>query len=131
MKKKIIMTCLLFISLSTMCFQWFGGKSGVQDISGLILLHNPIAVTCIVLSFIGIWECFKENSYILTCIGLLGIALMEIYEFLTWHILTITGHFDLQVSFHQCYPYFFIALLCTLATFFIYQSYFQKSDLTN
>ncbi len=130
MKKKILMTLIFILCLSTMLFPWFGKMQGMDDISGLILLKNPVAVTCIILTFIGIWTDFGKNSEIIGAIGLIGIIIMEIYEFLTWHILTITGHFDLNLSIHSSYPEFYLAILCTFITYIIYKHFYQKIDLT-
>lgn len=131
MKRKIVMTFIFIMSLSTMAMTWFGGQRGVQEISGFIMMNNPIAVTCIILTFIGIWAEWGYTSYMLSWIGLTGLIAMEIYEFLTWHILTISGTFNLSISFDLCYPEFFIALMSTFITFLIYKHYFYKSDLTN
>jgi len=125
MKRKFIMTGMLTGSLLTMFWPWFGGTRGVQTISGLILLENPIALTCMILAYIGIWSDYGKNSEILGMIGLLGIAVMEIYEFFTWHIITITGHFDLRLSIEWCYPEFYIALFSMIMTLLIYKKYFR------
>lgn len=82
MKEKIVMTITLLISLSMMAFPWFGGQKGIETIYGVTLLNNPIALTCIILAFVGIWTNFGKNSEIIGTIGLLGIMTMEIYEFL-------------------------------------------------
>ena len=113
-----------------MLMDWFGGQRGVQDISGLILLNNPIAVACMILTLIGIWTHYGETSYMLIYVGLTGIMMMEIYEFLTWHILTISGSFNLVLSFDWCNPEFYIAVMSMIATLLIYRYYFQKMDLT-
>lgn len=130
MKRKLLMTVIFIISLSTMLMNWFGGQRGVQDISGLILLNNPIAVACIILTLIGIWTHYGETSYMLIYVGLTGIMMMEIYEFLTWHIFTISGSFNLALSFDWCNPEFYIAVMSMIATLLIYRYYFQKMDLT-
>lgn len=117
MKKKIIMTIALCICLSTMLLPWFGGLKGVQEIQGYHMLNNPIAVTCIILSFIGIWTNFGRNSDIIGSIGFIGIIGMEIYELLTWHILTITGYFDIALSLSLAYSEFWFAFACTIITY--------------
>lgn len=131
MKRKIAMTIIFIISLSTMFMSWFGGQKGIQDISGFILMDNPIAVTCIILTLVRIWTHFGHTSYMLSCIGLIGLLAMEIYEFFTWHILTISGAFNFSLSLELCYPEFYIALMSTIVTFLIYKYYFWKRDLTN
>ena len=130
MKRKILMTIIFIMSLSTMFMTWFGGYKGVQEISGFILMNNPIAVTCMMITIFSIWMHWGYTSYILCCIGLIGIIAMEIYEFLTWHILTISGSFNLALSFDWCNPEFYIAVMSMIATLLIYRYYFQKMDLT-
>ena len=125
MKRKIIMSIVLTISLLTMLLPWFGGYRGVSEVSGFILLDNPIVFACIILAYVGIWTNLGRNSEILGSIGIIGIMVMEIYEFLTWHILTITGRFDLRVSFDWCYPEFYMALLCIVLTFVIYKRMYK------
>lgn len=115
------MTIGLSLSLLTMLFPWFKGIQGVEEVYGVIMLENPVALTCIILSFIGIWTNFGRNSDIIASIGMIGIIVMEIYEFLTWHILTITGHFDLSLSIALCYPEFYYALLCIVMTYIVFQ----------
>ena len=130
MKRKILMTIIFIMSLSTMFMTWFGGYKGVQEVSGFILMNNPIAVTCMMITIFSIWMHWGYTSYILCCIGLIGIIAMEIYEFLTWHIFPLSGVFSLRLSLELCYPQFYIALMSTIATFFIYKYYFWKRDLT-
>lgn len=121
MKKKIILSIALGLSLLTMLLPWFGGVKGVQEVYGILLLENPIAFACMILAFAGIWTNYGRNSEIIGSIGLLGILVMEIYEFLTWHILTITGEFSLSLSLDLCYPEFWIAVLCSIATLSLYK----------
>lgn len=131
MKNKVMMTIIFLLSLSTIFMNWFGDTRTDIVVSGLILLNNPIAVTCIFITLAGIWLRFGENAYKLTYIGLIGIAAMEIYEFFTWHIFTVSGAFDLRLSLDLCYPEFYIAVICMFLTFFIFRYYFQEIDLTN
>ena len=44
MKKKIILTAAFIISLLPMLLNQYGGRKGVQEISGLINLLNPIGI---------------------------------------------------------------------------------------
>lgn len=130
MKRKIIMTVILALSLLTMIWPWFGGAIGVQEVYGLIMLDNPIALTCMILSFVGIWTNFGRNSEIIGSIGMLGIIAMEIYEFMTWHILTISGRFDLGLSIDLSYPEFYYALFSIIITYIIYKIMNKKINLT-
>ncbi len=120
MKKKIVMSIIFALSLSTMLLPWFEGAKGIQEIYGTILLENPIAFTCIILVFVGIWEGSRTGEIIGT-IGMLGIIVMEVYEFFTWHILTITGKFSLSLSLDMCYPEFYFAVFSMFITFMLYR----------
>lgn len=126
MKRKIIMSLLLVLSLSTMLWPWFGNRKGLY-IYGSVLLENPISLTCIILSFIGIWI---DNDYseMFEKIGLLGIIAMQIYEFMTWHILTISGRFDLILSFDLCYPEFYYAVFSVIITYILFKRIHQKVE---
>ena len=130
MKRKIIMSVALSLSLLTMLLPWFGGMKGVEEVYGVILLDNPVALTCILLAFVGIWTNFGYNSEIIGSIGMIGIIVMEIYEFMTWHILTISGQFDLNLSIALCYPEFYLALVCIVVTYIIYKYTNKKMNLT-
>lgn len=118
---------MFVLCLSTMLWPWFGDARGVQEIYGTIMLDNPIALTCIILVFMGIWI---ENDYsqVFGNIGLIGIIAMQIYEFMTWHIYTISGHFDLGLSFSLCYPEFYYALLSMVMVYIIYKLSYKSGE---
>lgn len=125
MNNKIKMTIIFILSLLTMMLPWFGGAKGVQEVYGVILLNNPIAFTCMILVFVGIWNSTRTGE-VLGTIGMIGIIVMEVYEFLTWHILTITGRFSLSVSLNMCYPEFYFAVICMMVTFVLYRCYCKR-----
>ena len=52
MKKKIIITILFFISLLPMLLNQYGAAKGVQEISGIGNLLNPIGIISFILFFI-------------------------------------------------------------------------------
>ncbi len=54
---------------------------------------------------------------ILASLGFGGIVCLEIYHFLTWYILTITGEFSLLTSFNWAYPEFYGALIIAFSAF--------------
>ena len=62
MKKKIVLTIVFLISLLPMLLNQYGGKKGVQEISGLINLFNPIGIISVVLFIIGVWVSFKNKK---------------------------------------------------------------------
>ena len=125
MKDKRFLASLAFIiSLLPMLLPQYGGCRGVQEISGLTNLLNPIGVLSVVLFFSGIL--FKKN--ILGLIGCVGIVTAEIYEFLTWHITTISGKFNIDMSFRFAYPEFYIGLAISvlMIALYVYLFFFKK-----
>lgn len=71
MKKKIILTIAFLISLLPMLLNQYGGMKGVQEISGLINLLNPIGIISMLVFFAGVWVSFK-NKKINKILGILG-----------------------------------------------------------
>ena len=62
MKKKIILTIAFLISLLPMLLDQYGGMKGVQEISGLINLFNPIGIISVLLFIIGVWVSLKNKK---------------------------------------------------------------------
>ena len=62
MKKKIILTIAFLISLLPMLLDQYGGMKGVQEISGLINLFNPIVIISVLLFIIGVWVSLKKQK---------------------------------------------------------------------
>lgn len=116
-KKKTILTILLLINIVTMFLSWFGGARGVQEIKGTIVLFNPITLFCIVLFIVGIWYPFKKANNWICLLSMLGIISVEIYEFVFWHYMTITGEVDLLFSFNNTYSEFYVGLMISLSIF--------------
>ena len=113
MKKKIILSIAFLISLLPMLFNQYGGLKGVQEITGLINLLNPI---------LGVWFPVKKRvvSKSLGALGVIGIVVSEIYKFLTWHTLTVTGEVSLQNSIRLAFPEFYIGLTISLVMVIAY-----------
>lgn len=124
MKNKCIVTISFILCLFMLLFPWFHYHD--YDVRGLIMLEDPIALTCLVLIIVGIWSNYGMNSIILGHIGFIGLLVMEIYEFMSWHVLTITGHYSLVWSMQATYPTFYIALLVTMITYMMYRRYLTK-----
>lgn len=122
MKKKIILSIAFVLSLLPMLLNQYGGARGVQEISGLGNLFNPIGLLSVLLFIIGVWVSFKnvKVNKILSILGVVGIVISEIYQFLTWHILTITGEMSIQNSINFAFPEFYIGLAISLIMIVVY-----------
>ena len=122
MKKNIILSVLFIISLAPMLLNQYGSARGVQEISGLINLFNPIGIISTILFIIGVWIPFKNKriNKILGFIGVLGIVISEIYNFFTWHVKTITGEISFQNSINFVFPEFYIGLVISLVMVIAY-----------
>ena len=122
MKKKIILTIAFLISLLPMLLNQYGGMKGVQEISGLINLLNPIGIISMLVFFAGVWASFENErtNKILSILGTIGIVVSEIYEFFTWHIMNITGKMSIQNSIEFAIPEFYVGLLISLIMIFVY-----------
>ena len=116
MKKKIILSVAFVISLLPMLMNQYGGMRGVQEITGLINLLNPIGIISVVLFIIGVWMSFKKPiiNTVLGALGTIGIVISEIYKFFTWHVMTITGEISIQNSIQLVFPEFYIGLAVSL-----------------
>ena len=122
MKKKIILTIAFLISLLPMLLNQYGGMKGVQEISGLINLLNPIGIISMLVFFAGVWASFEneKTNKILGILGTIGIVVSEIYEFFTWYIKNITGKMSIQNSIEFAFPEFYVGLLISLIMIFVY-----------
>ena len=120
MKKKILMMSILLLNCLIMWFPWFKTMDGNRNIHGLIMLKNPIALTCLILCFIGIWI-KHQYSEIFETIGCIGMMTMQIYEFLTWHIRISGGSIDFQLSCQLTYSYFYLAVFISMISYIIYK----------
>ena len=122
MRKKIILSIAFLISLLPMLFNQYGGLKGVQEITGLINLINPIGIVSVILFVLGVWFPFKKRvvSKSLGALGVIGIVVSEIYKFLIWHTLTVTGEVSLQNSIRLAFPEFYIGLTISLVMVIAY-----------
>ena len=116
MKKKIVLSATFIISLLPMLMNQYGGLKGVQEITGMINLLNPIGIISVVLFVIGVWMSFKKPiiNTVLGALGTIGIVISEIYKFFTWHVMTITGEISIQNSIQLAFPEFYIGLAVSL-----------------
>ena len=122
MRKKIILTVAFLISLLPMLLNQYGGMKGVQEISGLINLFNPIGIISVLSFIVGVWVSFKHKKInkILGTLGTIGIVVSEIYNFFTWHIMNITGKMSIHNSIEFAFPEFYIELVTSLIMIFAY-----------
>lgn len=125
MKRKLFWSAAFAVSLLPMLLSQYGGARGVQEISGLINLYNPIAVVSVLLFFIGIWVPFRGRAAgrALSGVGVCGVVAAELYTFLTWHVRTITGEISLRHSVRLAFPEFYVGLavsLCMAAAYLIF-----------
>lgn len=122
MKEKSILSTAFAVSLMPMLLNQYGGARGVQEITGLINLLNPIGIASVALFVIGVWLPFKEQT-VSRCIGMLGtigIVVSELYNFFTWHVLTITGEISIQQSISFAFPEFYIGLMVSIIMVIFY-----------
>ena len=61
MKKKSVLSVFFVISLLPMLLNQYGGRKGVQEITGLINLLNPIGIIAVAMFLIGVWVPFKKE----------------------------------------------------------------------
>lgn len=122
MKKKITLTAAFIVSLLPMLLNQYGGMKGVQEITGLINLLNPIGAVSVILFMGGVWISFKKQivGKCLGTLGVIGIVASEIYEFFTWHVMTITGGISIQRSIRFVFPEFYIGLIVSIAMVAVY-----------
>ena len=122
MKKKIILTIAFVISLLPMLSNQYGGMKGVQEISGLINLYNPIGIISVLFFIIGVWIPFKNKKInkIFGGLGVVGIVISEIYNFFTWHIMNITGKMSIHNSIEFAFPEFYAGLVISLIMIAVY-----------
>ena len=121
-KKKIILTIAFVISLLPMLLNQHGGMKGVQEISGLINLYNPIGIISVLFFIIGVWIPFKNKKInkVFGGLGVVGIVISEIYNFFTWHIMNITGKMSIHNSIEFAFPEFYVGLVISLIMIAVY-----------
>ena len=54
LKKKVKLTIVFALSLLPMLLSQYGGMRGIQEISGLINLTNPIGLLAVLLFLVGV-----------------------------------------------------------------------------
>ena len=122
MKKKSLLSAAFVISLLPMLLNQYGGMKGVQEITGLINLLNPIGVAAAASFLVGVWAPFRKRilNTVLGALGCIGMVISEVYKFFTWHALTITGEISLQHSIRFAFPEFYVGLCVSLVMVAVY-----------
>ena len=122
LKKKIKLTLMFALSLLPMVLSQYGGMRGIQEISGLINLTNPIGLLALVLFLVGVWVPFenKRTGWIMGLVGTVGMVVSEIYNYFTWHVLTITGEISLKNSILLAFPEFYLGLVVSVLMIVVY-----------
>lgn len=121
MKKKITLSLSFIISLLPMLLNQYGGQKGVQEITGLINLCNPIGIASVILFIAGVWIVkSKKISKIIGSLGVIGIVASEVYHFLFWYVETITGQFSWQNSVRFSFPTFYFGLVVSIVMVVVY-----------
>lgn len=129
MKKKITLSAAFLISLLPMLLNQYGGLKGVQEITGLINLLNPIGIISALLFAAGVWVPFRKAGagFALGAFGTVGMVMSEVYQFFTWHVMTITGKMSLQHSIRLAFPEFYMGLAVSIG---MVAAYFMIHRLT-
>ena len=136
MKKKIILSLAFIISLLPMFLNQYGGLKGVQEITGLINLLNPIGMVSVILFAVGVWFPFKEQvvGKSLGVLGTIGIVVSEIYKFFTWHVMNITGEVSIHKSIRFAFAEFYIGLVISIlmvVTYFVIDKKVSATSVSN
>ena len=136
MKKKIILSIAFIISLLPMFLNQYGELKGVQEITGLINLLNPIGMVSVILFTVGVWFSFKEQvvGKSLGVLGTIGIVVSEIYKFFTWHVMNITGEVSIHKSIRFAFPEFYIGLIISIlmvVTYFVIDKKVSATSVSN
>ena len=122
LKNKIKITIVFALSLLPMLLSQYGGMRGIQEISGLINLTNPIGLLALLLFLVGVWAPFenKKTGWAMGILGTIGMVISEIYNYFTWHVLTITGEISLKNSIMLAFPEFYLGLVVSVLMVVVY-----------
>ena len=122
LKNKTKLTIVFALSLLPMLLSQYGGMRGVQEISGLLNLSSPIGMVALIAFIVGVWVPFenKRTGWTFGLIGTIGIVISEIYNYFTWHVLTITGEISLKNSIMLAFPEFYLGLVVSVLMVVVY-----------
>lgn len=130
MRKKILLSVLFIISLVPMFFSQYGGAKGVEEVSGIINLTNPIGFISIILFFIGIWGNFKNGNIkqYFPYIGMVGIVLSELNNLLTWSYPSTSYLDGIKNCFNMVFPMFYIGIIASILLIIVYRFADKKME---
>ena len=122
MKKKVILSVAFLIILLPMLMNQYGGLKGVQEITGLVNLLNPIGIISVVLFVLGVWAPLKKQALniLFGALGTIGMVVSELYKFFTWHVMTITGEISIRNSIRLAFPEFYFGLMLSVTMIVAY-----------
>lgn len=75
-------------------------------------LCNPIGIAAVIMYVSGVWYPFQKEiiGNTLGALGTIGIVVSEIYVFLTWRVVNITGKISIHNSITFAFPEFYMGL---------------------
>lgn len=122
MKKKILLSILFVISLIPMLFSQYGAMKGVQEVSGVINLTNPIGFIAVILFFVGVWGNFKNANIkrYFPYMGMFGIVLSELNNFLTWNYPNTSYLDGIKNCFDMVFPMFYVGIIVSVILIIVY-----------
>lgn len=133
--QKITVTALLILNTGLMFLPWFGGHENIQEISGTIVLTNPIVIISILAVFSGVWiKKLQKISFPIIYSGIAGIIITEVYYWATWYTISIFPSVNLFKSLILAYPAFYVGIivsvtLLTTAVLFGYCKYKKEENI--
>lgn len=107
-----------------MCFSQYGSAKGVEEVSGIINLTNPLGIIAVILYFAGVWIKFKKEKInkCLPYIGMVGIILSELINLLTWGYPNTSYLDGIKNCFSRVFPMFYVGLIISVILIFVYRT---------
>ena len=123
MKKKMLLSIIFILSLIPMCFSQYGSAKGVEEVSGIINLTNPLGIVAVILYFAGILINFKKEKInkCLPYIGMVGIILSELINLLTWGYPSTSYLDGIKNCFSRVFPMFYVGLIISVILIFVHR----------
>ncbi|SCJ90585.1 Uncharacterised protein [uncultured Eubacterium sp.] len=106
---------LLFFSVVGLFLPWLYFDRSVDYTTGLDFLVAPLFFSGLVGSIV--LSLLRERSQMVNIVNLVALLLIPsscIFQFLTWHVMTITGKIDLSVSFSTAHCGFYLTFFSSL-----------------